>query len=260
MLETVIKVPIVTVITPVFNGEKFLTETIESVLNQTLVNFEYIIVDDASTDQTFEIINKFKKKDKRIKIVKLNKNVGPITARNLAIDKSKGIFIAFIDADDLWHPEKLNIQIKEMQEFDLNFTYTNFEIFRNKNTNRRKKVVCPKKYYLSTLFSNSGIALSSVIYKRDYNNLIRFADGIPYTEFDLYFSLIALYEKGNLINKTLLSYRHHNNSLSLNRIKVLKTMYFIYRKKLKFSVFLSVIFISQISFNSIGRQIKRLIV
>ena len=97
--------PLVSIITPNFNSEKYISETIESVLQQTYKNWELIIVDDFSTDTSVTLIKEFQEKDQRIKLVKLSKNSGPAVARNEGIKIAKGNFLTFIDSDDVWLPK-----------------------------------------------------------------------------------------------------------------------------------------------------------
>ena len=96
----------VSVITPMYNCEKFISETIESVLNQTYTNWEMIIIDDCSTDKSKQIVKQYIERDKRIRLIALNENSGAAVARNKGIEVSSGRFIAFLDGDDLWEPNK----------------------------------------------------------------------------------------------------------------------------------------------------------
>ena len=100
---------LVSIITPVYNVEKFIGETIESVINQTYTEWEMILVDDCSTDKSAEIIKSFCKRDSRLKYHKLEINSGAAVARNTALDMAKGRYIAFLDSDDLWEKDKLSI-------------------------------------------------------------------------------------------------------------------------------------------------------
>lgn len=106
---------LISIITPSFNSEKFISETIQSVQNQTYKNWELLIVDDCSEDKTVEIIEAFVQNDKRIQLFQLHNNQGTGFARNHALSLAKGRFIAFLDADDLWKPEKLTTQIDFMK-------------------------------------------------------------------------------------------------------------------------------------------------
>ena len=119
--------PLVSIITPVYNCEDTIGETIESVLNQTLSDFEMLIVDDISNDKTIDIIKKYQKQDKRIKLFILKEKGGAASARNKALKEASGQYIAFLDGDDLWVSDKLEKQIKFMQENKCAFSFTGYE-------------------------------------------------------------------------------------------------------------------------------------
>lgn len=102
---------LVSIIVPTYNTEKFIRSTIESVQNQTYANWEMVLVDDASTDKTVSIIKQFAQQDNRIKLFELQENRGNGFARNAALEKATGKYIAYLDADDLWFPQKLEKQI-----------------------------------------------------------------------------------------------------------------------------------------------------
>ena len=110
---------LVSIIMPSYNTASFISKTIESVLNQTYKNWELLVVDDCSTDGTDEIVSKYN--DKRIVYLKNEKNSGAALSRNRALRNAKGKWIAFLDSDDLWHPTKLEKQIKFMKKMDISF-------------------------------------------------------------------------------------------------------------------------------------------
>ena len=116
----------VSIITPAYNSEKYIAETILSVLAQSYQNWEMIIIDDSSTDKTAEIISSFQEKDSRIKYIYNSTNKGSAYSRNVALQKAKGKWIAFLDSDDLWHPKKLEKQIEFMKKNNYHFSYTNY--------------------------------------------------------------------------------------------------------------------------------------
>src|SRR5690554_6000603 len=114
--------PLVSVITPSYNSLSFIKETINSVRIQSYSNWEMIIVDDNSKDNSAHVIKEYTKNDQRIKIISLTQNGGAARARNIAIKESKGDYIAFLDSDDLWLPSKLEEQVAFMQKGDLAFS------------------------------------------------------------------------------------------------------------------------------------------
>lgn len=119
---------LVSIITPSYNSEKYISNTIESVITQTYQNWEMIIVDDCSTDSSCDIAEKYTQKDSRIKLIKLNKNSGPAKARNRAIKEAKGRYISFLDSDDIWYHRKLEKQVYFMKENDLAVTCSSYYI------------------------------------------------------------------------------------------------------------------------------------
>lgn len=120
------KEPVISVITPAYNSEVFIKETIQSVLDQTYSDWEMIIVDDRSKDDTVSLIKEMQDKDARIRLIELEKNSGSAVARNTAIEHSNGRYIAFLDSDDSWYPEKLERQLKFMQDEDVAFSFTEY--------------------------------------------------------------------------------------------------------------------------------------
>lgn len=117
---------LVSIITPSYNSAKFIGKTIDSVISQTYKNWEMIIIDDCSTDSSAEFIKTYEEKDSRIKLVQLKENSGAAVARNIGIQLAQGRFIAFLDSDDSWLPEKLERQIDFMLFNDYSFTYTSY--------------------------------------------------------------------------------------------------------------------------------------
>src|SRR5699024_7716859 len=118
--------PLISVITPAYNAEKFIHETIESVLAQTYTNWEMIIVDDCSSDKTADIVKSYEQEDSRIKLFQLEQNSGSAVARNTAMRNAGGKYIAFLDSDNLWYPEKLDKQLHFMQEKNIAFSFTKY--------------------------------------------------------------------------------------------------------------------------------------
>lgn len=119
--------PLVSVITPLYNCSKYLEQTIQSVLSQTFQNWEMIMVDDCSTDNSVEIAQQYAAQDERIKVIQLEKNSGAAVARNTAIEAAQGRYIAFLDSDDQWLPHKLETQLAFMQKQNVAFSYAAYE-------------------------------------------------------------------------------------------------------------------------------------
>ena len=136
---------LVSVITPAYNCAEYIDECIESVLNQTYQNWEMLIVDDKSTDNTQSIVESYAKKDHRIKLFNQEKNAGTAAARNKALELSQGRFVAFLDSDDTWKPNKLERQLEFMLENKYGFTFTSFEFMSVKPLDKKKIFRVPEK-------------------------------------------------------------------------------------------------------------------
>lgn len=162
--NTSIKTPLVSIITPSYNSEEFITATIESVLAQTYTNFELFIIDDASTDASKEIITNYSAKDNRIKTVFLTENKGQGNARNIATKEAKGVFIAFLDSDDVWHPEKLEKQVAFMQENNISFSHTSYGFINEQGSNILKTYRVSKPVKYKALLKKTKIGCLTAMY------------------------------------------------------------------------------------------------
>lgn len=156
--------PNIDIIVPNYNKANYLDECIGSVLNQTYVNWSLYIIDDCSTDNSSNILNKYKN-EKKIKIIKLKKNKGPSFCRNLGMRLSKAEYISFLDSDDYWTNEKLQIQILYMIKNNLNFTYTDYIPFITKNNQKvyKKETNLKKSFRFDDFIINSSINSSTMI-------------------------------------------------------------------------------------------------
>ena len=163
---------LVSIITPVYNCEKLLSKTIECVINQTYKNWELLLVDDCSKDNSAKIAKEYVKKDKRVKYIKLEKNSGAAIARNTALKNSKGRFIAYLDSDDLWKPEKLEKQVKFMKDNNYAFTCTDYEKIAENGKSLNKIIKIPKKvnynlFLRNTIIQTVGVMVDTSITGKD---------------------------------------------------------------------------------------------
>ena len=217
--------PLVTVITPLFNAQDFIGETIESVLDQTYQNWEMIIVDDCSTDNSRDIVKKYEAKESRIKLIELEKNFGgPARPRNVGLDISKGDYLAFLDADDIWLKNKLQVQINEMLVNNLDFTSTDSKFIDDNSIdtiiNKHKIVIFFKKIKrkatLSDVIKGNFISTSSAIVSKNF--ISKFDENKDFIGVeDMYLWMKILNEKNvryKYITDKLIKYRVSSTSLS----------------------------------------------
>lgn len=221
---------LVSIITPAFNSESFIAETINSVISQTYQNWEMIIVDDCSTDNTKNIIRSFQEKDDRIRLIENETNKGSAYSRNLALRNATGRWIAFLDSDDLWLPEKLEKQIEFMTKNNYRFSYTKYsEIDENSNDNGIY-LSGPKVITKNKMFAYCWPGCLTIMYDAKFVGLIQTVDIKINEEYALW---IKVSKKTNcyLLEENLAKYRRHSNSLSSQSyLKLIKWHYLLFRQ------------------------------
>ena len=222
---------LVSIITPCYNAANFIAETIESVINQTLLNWELLIINDCSSDNSEEIILEFCKKDPRIKYFKTEKPSGsPALPRNIGIENAQGIYIAFLDADDLWFPEKLEKQVIFMKSNNYSLSYSYYEKINNLGK-RDNRIVETSKItsYKSLLHSNTIPILTSMV-TREAIGSTRFKQ-IPQEDFCFWLDILKKgYKAYNMCEITAL-YRMVENSRSTNKLAMFKGYWNVIRKQ-----------------------------
>lgn len=250
--------PLVSIITPVYNGEKNISYTIDSVLNQTLDDFEMIIVDDISTDDTKKVINEYAKRDKRIKFYTLTKKGGASAARNFAINKSKGRYIAFLDGDDLWQCDKLEKQIRFMKENNIAFSYTDYEYIDENNNQLNIVRKCPKKMsYFRMLFGDS-IGCLTVVYDTKKVGKVQIPEIEKRNDYALWCRILKKVRKGYKYDEVLSMYRKSNSSLSSGKkTHLLKYHYVMHRNINGFNPIVSLFFTGTNGINYILNKVVR---
>lgn len=233
---------LISIITPVYNAEKYLADHLASVEAQTYTHWEHILVDDCSSDSSAEIVKSYQAKDPRIKYHRLEENSGAGIARNKAIELAKGDYIAFLDSDDQWYPEKLERQLTFMQKNDYAFTFTDYDRVDETGNKMANIVKCkPKVTYKSALYKNP-IGCLTVMYSvrffgKEYMPSIR-----KRQDYALWLKLLKK-TNGYGLNECLASYRTGNASISANKMDLLKYEWSIYRKVEGLSWFKSVFYL-----------------
>ena len=219
----------VSIITPTFNSERFIAETILSVQAQTYQNWEMIIVDDCSTDKTAEIVASIQEKDSRIKYFYNTTNKGSAFSRNLALQKAKGKWIAFLDSDDLWHPEKLEKQIEFMTKNNFHFSYTNYSVIDENSKGTGILITGPKVITNNLMKAYCWPGCLTVMYDAEKVGIMQTVDIKINEEYALW---IKIAEKLNcyLLDENLAKYRRHDKSLtSQSYFTLIKWHYMMFR-------------------------------
>lgn len=221
----------VSIITPSWNSEKYIKKTIESVQNQTYSNWEMIIVDDCSSDNTVKIVQEISKEDPRVRILKQSTNGGAAKARNRSLKESSGRYVAYLDADDIWKPSKLEKQVQFMQERKCGFSCTSYEVIDDSGKPLNKEVhMLPKVDYMGFLTNNLlqtvGIMVDTKIVNKELlvmPDIRRRQDAATW---------LQVLKAGFIcygIEEVLAEYRRVTGSLSSNKVKAVKGVWSLYR-------------------------------
>ena len=247
---------LVSIIVPVYNAEKYLDTTIETVLNQTYSHWELILVNDCSIDGSRKIYEKFKK-DRRIKWINLKTNSGAAVARNKGIEFANGRYICFLDADDLWKKNKLEKQILFMKRLECAFSFTGYEFANEMGLPNGKKVYIPTKINYRQALKNTTIWTSTVMF--DMNKLSKDDIYMPNVrrgqDTATWWKVLKITKYAYGLNNILSYYRRTNNSLSSNKIKALKRTWYLYRKVEHLGIIYSFYNFSFYCFNAVKRRV-----
>ncbi|WP_026526745.1 glycosyltransferase family 2 protein [Butyrivibrio sp. VCD2006] len=221
----------ISIVVPVYNAGNFILETIEMVRQQTYENFELILVDDASTDNSVELIEKAAKDDNRIKLIKKASNTGAAAARNAGISAATGRYLAFLDADDIWIKDKLEKELAFLQEKKAAFVFTAYE-FGDENANPTGRVVyVPETLTFKQALSRTVIFTSTVMIDMDVVPKDKiFMPGIESEDTATWWNIL----KGGTIayglDEVLAIYRRPGKSLSSNKFSAIRRIWGLYRK------------------------------
>ncbi len=226
---------LVSIVTPSHNAEKFISDAIESVLDQTYKDWEMIIVDDSSSDNSTQVIEKYMQKDKRIRLIKSTKRQGPALTRNKAIEVALGKYIAFLDADDMWMPSKLEKQLKFMNDNDLAFTYASYFLMDEEGNDLGLFTTNGEITYDSIL-KTCSIGCLTAIYDVEKIGKI-YMQNIPKgQDYTLWLAIMKRIKKTKGVLEPLAYYRIQNISVSSNKLNAAKVQWNIYRNIEKLSI------------------------
>ena len=243
--------PSIDIIIPNFNKAKYIDECLESIISQTYKNWKIYLIDDNSNDNSIEVLTKYKKFD-NIKIFSLKENYGPSYCRNYGIDKSSSEFIAFMDSDDLWPKNKLEIQIKNMIKNNYSFTYTDFHTFFNDNIKEIKNSQLPLFFDYQKFLNHSSMSTSSILIKREILNDINFKN-VNHEDYLFKCDLLKTGELAFKIKETYVYYRINKLSRSSNKIRNIYSLWKINKKHNNLSFFFNLKSVLSISINSLKK-------
>lgn len=234
------KEKLVSVIVPNYNCEKYIEETLNSILNQTYKNIEIIVIDDCSNDKSFEIALDYSQKHSNIIVEKLEKNSGAATARNRGIELANGKYIAFLDSDDIWLETKLEKQIRFMEDMGYAMTFTSYEHMNESGEALRIKVRTPKKVSYKMLLWHDYFGCLTVIYDQEKLGKIYSENIRKNNDYSLFLNILKKENFAYSLKENLAKYRIRKGSISRNKFQTIKPHYYLIRKIEKQSVLKSI--------------------
>ncbi len=243
----------VSIIVPVYNAANYIEQTIQSILAQDYENWELILVENGSTDNSVDKIRSFS--DERIRLIVMEGNAGAANARNEGMRQASGVFVGYIDADDLWRSDKLSKQILFMEEKSAAFSFTGYEFGDENAVGTGKIVRVPETLSYKQALSNTTIFTSTVMFD---TRLIEkdklYMPNVKSEDSALWFRILR---EGNIaygLDENLVTYRRPANSLSSNKMEALRRIWNLYRKQEKLNLFYSMYLFVGWAFRAVKRR------
>lgn len=246
--------PLVSVIMPCYNAERFIAQSIESVIAQTYQNWELLITDDCSTDNSTEIIETYCAKDKRINLLKSDRHNGIGGTRNLSIIRAKGRFIAFLDNDDLWTSDKLEKQVGFMLEKHVGFSYACYELIDNEGNNKGKIIKTAGIVDYNKYLKNTIIGCGTVMIDRELVGDFRMPKNDTSDDMALWLNLMRKGFNAFPIDEVLQKYRVTGNSASSKKFKAARDVWQVYRINENLPMFKSMFCFICYAFNAVKKR------
>lgn len=243
----------VSIITASYNSAKFLDSTIQSVLSQTHTNWEMIIVDDCSTDDSLAMAMRYAHGDKRIKVIAQDRNSGAAIARNIAIAASSGRFIAFLDSDDLWHPRKLEKQISFMLRNRIAFSYTSYEKV-DETGKVFQKLEAPHRVKYKDLLKTCSIGCLTAIYDSDQIGKVYMPTNTKREDYATWLHILKSIDFAYGLREPLGQYRVYQSQSSSKKLKMAKENWLLYRNVEKLNLLQSCYYFTHYAVRGLLKQ------
>ena len=246
--------PLISIITPCYNSSTYISDTIKSVLNQTFQDWEWIITDDQSSDNSLEIINQ--NEDPRIKVIVSSENGGAGHARNLSLNEAKGRYITFLDADDYWEPNFLEEMILFMQKENAELAYSNYARCDENLHPKIGDFIADKNVTFNNLLKTCRLSLLSSMYDSQRVGKEFFPKGSKREDHVMWLNLLKKIPVGKPLPKTMAKYRMHPTSVSRKKTNIMVDQYLVYRDYMKFSTLKSMYYTANWAINGFMKYSK----
>lgn len=229
------QMPLVSVIMPAYNAQAFIRESIESVLSQTYPHWELLVIDDCSQDATPRIVSEYVNPDSRVKLLRQSENQGPAAARNVGIAEAAGEYVALLDSDDVWLPDKLARQVNFMQAIKADISCTAYRRMSADSQRVGKLIKACEVVTYHVLLKNTCIANLTTMIRREVIKGTRFKD-IGHEDYAFWLELLRRGLVVNFLDTDLARYRVVDGSVSSKKTRTLVWIWFIYRRIEKLNV------------------------
>lgn len=253
-----IKHPLISIITATFNSSDFILQTYSSICSQNYSNWEWLVTDDCSSDNTFDILSEIMHSDSRVRLFKNNVNSGAAVSRNKSLDNAKGDFVAFLDADDLWHKDKLSKQLNFMINNNICFTFTAYKIIDEKGNSLNKTVDTTNIgifTYRDMLLKKATMGCSTVLVRIDTLSDFRMPLIRTGQDYAFWLSILKGGCDAHILPEVLTEYRITKGSISRNKLKKAIRQWCIYREIERIDFFHSVYYFFSYSWRAIFRKV-----
>lgn len=248
--------PLVSVITPCYNAESFISQTIESVLDQSFGNWEMIIVDDCSRDNSPAIIKNYQEKDARIRYLQTDKPSGsPTIPRNIGIEEAKGRYIAFLDSDDVWLPNKLEEQVRVFVDSEAVIVFSNYEKIDREGKRCGREITSPSMVDYLLLLKGNCIGCLTAMYDTEKVGKVFFKE-MGHEDYCLWLSILRKGNKAQNTNTVTALYRVGGHSISSNKLKTMLWQWDILSNEENLPIYQVVYYFIHYAFRAFGKAMK----
>ena len=244
----------ISIISPVYNSSKYLHQTIASVLDQTFSDWEWLITDDCSNDNSVEIIKSTN--DSRIKLIQSKENGGAGHARNLSLENATGRFITFLDADDFWEPNFLEEMVSFIKKENVELAYSNYSRCDENLQPKIEDFKADKVVTFNNLLKTCRLSLLSSMYDSQRVGKEFFPEGSKREDHVMWLNLLKKIPEGKPYPKTMAKYRMHASSVSRKKTNIMKDQYLVYKDYMKFSTLKSWYYTANWAFNGFMKYSK----
>lgn len=228
--------PLVSVIMPAYNAAPFIEEAINSVISQTVTDWELLVIDDCSTDDTSRIVEEIANCDNRIKLLINEKNMGAAGSRNRGLDIFQGRYVALLDSDDYWYPQMLEKMLMRAEETKADIIYCSYELVDEQGKKVCNDFLVPEKTSFRESIVRSVITCSTVLVTGELAKNNRFPMNMYHEDIAMWFQILRDGGIARGVSDVLAAYRQRANSKTANKLKSAGRRWNVYRKHLKMSI------------------------